>query len=70
MKSVRDLQLPDKRVLVRVDYNLPLDEHRIITDDNIIRATLPLIHYLLEKNSRIILISHMGRPGGKRLPEL
>ncbi|GAB6143659.1 phosphoglycerate kinase [Desulfocicer niacini] len=69
MKSVRDLQLPGKRVLVRVDYNLPLDEHQVITDDNRIRATLPLIHYLLEKNSRIILISHMGRPGGKRLPE-
>ncbi len=70
MKSIRDLELADKRVLVRVDYNLPLDEHQVITDDNRIKATLPLIHYLLEKNSRIILISHMGRPGGKRLSEL
>ena len=70
MKSVRDLDLEGKRVLVRVDYNLPLDERRNITDDNRIKATLPLIRYLLEKNVRIILISHMGRPGGKRLPEL
>ncbi len=70
MKSVRDLELAGKRVLVRVDYNLPLDEHQTITDDNRIKATLPLIRYLLEKNGRIILISHMGRPGGKRLPEL
>ena len=70
MKSVRDLKLADKRVLVRVDYNLPLDEHQNITDDNRIKATIPLVRYLLEKNSRIILISHMGRPAGKRLPEL
>jgi phosphoglycerate kinase len=70
MKSVRDLDLAEKRVLVRVDYNLPLDEHQAITDDNRIKATLPLIRYLLDHNSRIILISHMGRPCGKRVPEL
>ncbi|SMC36222.1 phosphoglycerate kinase [Desulfocicer vacuolatum DSM 3385] len=70
MKSVKDLDLEGKRVLVRVDYNLPLDEHQVITDDNRIKATLPLIRYLLEHDTRIILISHMGRPRGKRVPEL
>jgi len=70
MKSVKDLDVAGKRVLVRVDYNLPLDEHQKITDDNRIKATLPLIEYLLEQGTRIILISHMGRPNGKRVPEL
>jgi len=70
MKSVKDLDVAGKRVLVRVDYNLPLDEHQAITDDNRIKATLPLIRYLLKYDTRIILISHMGRPKGKRVPEL
>ena len=70
MKSVQDLETAGKRVLVRVDYNLPLDAQQRITDDNRIRATLPLIHHLLEQKSRIILISHMGRPAGQRIPEL
>ena len=70
MKSVKDLDVSGKKVLVRVDYNLPLDEHQAITDDNRIKATLPLIRYLLEHDTRIVLISHMGRPKGKRVPEL
>ena len=70
MKSVKDMDLAGKRVLVRVDYNLPMDDNRQITDDNRIRATLPLIKYLLEKKARIILASHMGRPDGKKVSEL
>ncbi|MBF0572968.1 MAG: phosphoglycerate kinase [Desulfamplus sp.] len=70
MKSVKDIKVSAKRVMVRVDYNLPMDEHLNITDDNRIRETLPLINYLLENNAKIILISHMGRPKGKVVPAL
>ncbi len=69
MKSVKDLNLYGKKVLVRVDYNLPMDDNRNITDDNRILASLPLIEYLLDKEAKIILISHMGRPNGKKQPE-
>ena len=66
MKSVKDINVKSKRVFVRVDYNVPLDEHLNITDDNRILATLDLIQYLLEQNAKIILASHLGRPNGKR----
>jgi phosphoglycerate kinase len=66
MKSVRDIDVQGKRVFVRVDYNLPMDEQLNITDDNRIRATLDLIEYLFAQNARIILASHMGRPNGVR----
>ena len=64
MKSVRDIDVQGKRVFVRVDYNLPMDEEGNITDDNRIRATLDLIEYLIAQNARIILASHLGRPDG------
>ncbi len=70
MKSVKELNLFGKKVLVRVDYNLPMDENQNITDDNRILSSLPLIHYLIEERAKIILISHMGRPDGKVEPEL
>ncbi len=70
MKSVKDIDVFNKRVLVRVDYNLPMNETQIITDDNRIKATLPLIEYLLDNGACIILISHMGRPKGEHIPEL
>ena len=67
MKSVRDVAVEGKRVFVRVDYNLPMDEECNITDDNRIRATLDLIEFLRDAKARIILASHLGRP--KKGPE-
>jgi phosphoglycerate kinase len=70
MKTVRDIEIKDKTILVRVDYNLPMDENLTIADDNRVRATLPLIKYLMDKGGKIILASHMGRPKGKKVAAL
>ena len=70
MKSVKDVNLTSKRVFVRVDYNVPLDDHLNITDDNRITSTLDLIEYLIQKEAKIILASHLGRPNGRRDPDL
>lgn len=66
MKSIKDIDLASKKVFVRVDYNVPMDDNLNITDDNRIRATLDLISYLVKQNAKIILASHLGRPDGKR----
>lgn len=66
MKSVKDIDVNSKKVFVRVDYNVPMDQDLNITDDNRITATLDLIQYLLEHNAKIILASHMGRPKGNK----
>lgn len=69
-KSVRDVaELTGKRVFVRVDFNVPIENGKI-TDDKRIRETLPTINYLIEKGAKVILASHLGRPNGEVVEEL
>lgn len=63
--SIKDLNIKGKRVFIRVDFNLPLDENLNITDDRRIRSALPTINYAIDEGSKIILSSHLGRPKGK-----
>ena len=68
-KTVKDIDLKGKRVFVRCDFNVPMDENQNITDNTRIVAALPTIKYLLEQNCKIILASHLGRPKGEFKPE-
>jgi phosphoglycerate kinase len=68
--SVRDLELEGRRILTRVDFNVPLDENQNILDDTRIRMTLPTIEHVLEAGGRAVLMSHLGRPKGKIVSKL
>ena len=68
-KSIKDIDVKGKRVLMRVDFNVPLDKQQNVTDDNRIRAALPTIKYILDNNAKLILMSHLGRPKGEVKPE-
>ena len=68
-KTIKDIDLKNKKVLVRCDFNVPMDEEKNITDNTRIVAALPTIKYLLENNCAIILCSHLGRPKGEFKPE-
>ncbi len=70
MKTIKDIDISGKTLLIRVDVNVPLDQNQNIVDDTRIRAVLPTIDYALDENAKVIMASHMGRPEGKRVPGL
>jgi len=69
MISVKDLDVKDKKVFLRVDFNVPLDEERNIRDDTRIKAALPTLNFLIEQGATVIAASHLGRPKGQFKPE-
>ena len=70
MKYIDQIDIKGKRVFVRVDFNVPVDEHGVITDDTRIRAHLQTINYALDERAKVIIGSHMGRPKGKKSEKL
>ncbi len=67
--TIEDLDIRGKRVFIRADFNVPLDENMLITDDRRIRSTLPTINYAIDEGAKVILSSHFGRPKGKADPK-
>jgi len=70
VKYINEIDIKGKRVLCRVDFNVPLDENLHITDDRRIKATLPTINYALDDDARVIVMAHLGRPGGEVIDSL
>lgn len=68
-RTIRDIDVAGKTVFLRVDFNVPIDENGIITDDTRIRLELPTIRYLLQHNAKVIICSHLGRPNGEKNPK-
>ena len=69
MKSIKDLELENQRVLIRVDFNVPMDERGTITDDSRIREALPTLDHIRKHGGRVIICSHRGRPKGEKNPD-
>jgi phosphoglycerate kinase len=67
LKNIRDIDIKGKKLLIRVDFNVPMDEQGNITDDLRIRGVLPTINHALDEEAKIIICSHMGRPNGERV---
>ncbi|KIE18106.1 phosphoglycerate kinase [Smithella sp. SC_K08D17] len=70
MKYIDQIGLKDKRVFLRVDFNVPMDKEGNVTSDKRVRASVPTINYALEKGAKLIIASHLGRPKGKRVEEM
>jgi phosphoglycerate kinase len=68
--TIKDVDLKGKRLLMRVDFNVPLDENQKVTDDKRIRASIPTIQYAIDHGASVILMSHLGRPKGQVIPEM
>jgi 3-phosphoglycerate kinase len=68
--TIKDIDLKGRRLLMRVDFNVPLDERQHITDDKRIQASLPTIQFAVEQGAKVILMSHLGRPKGNIVPEM
>ena len=66
MKNIKDLDIKEKKLLIRVDFNVPMDDQGNITDDIRIRGVLPTLNHALDERARIIICSHFGRPKGER----
>jgi phosphoglycerate kinase len=70
MQTIKNINTKGKRVLIRVDFNVPLNEKQQVQDDTRIKAVLPTLQYALDQGAKLILASHLGRPKGRRVPEL